>query len=342
MTDTDTIEQRLRRALRAVADEPVLELAVGQRIGKPDRPRRRRTTMLAGAAVAVVVLGTIAVVYGPRSSKEGPTGDAVAIFVPASRTASLRQLSDDAVELSQRLNALGDTGASAVSRNGSIVIVGGTRLPVPASTLLAPGSLQFRPVLCASAPYTPASLQPTSLTLPTKCSAAKYSMQGPNLVVNTTTGASNLGSIAIDPVLAAYPTSTPTYDELHPDSPVLLPVSNGGGERHLLGSAQMNGQEIADAHAEYESGQWLVDVTLTSQGSADWDRLTQKYFHEFIAIDQDGQTIATPLIQPTQTRFTSFDGHLRLSAHFTSEAARVLAAELVSGPLATPLVQGRS
>ena len=74
MTNTVPVEDRLRRALQAVADQPVPVVALdGERPRGHRRSPTRHRTGLVGAAV-VVAIGTVAVVYGPRSSTPGSPG----------------------------------------------------------------------------------------------------------------------------------------------------------------------------------------------------------------------------------------------------------------------------
>ena len=173
--------------------------------------------------------------------------------------------------------------------------------------------------------------------MPAGCSSPRYSLLAPDLVVTTDTGSSNIDSIPPDPALAAVPTSTPAYDESHPGDPVLVPLLGGGGERYLLGLSELNGSVVARASASFQSPNWVVNVDLTSAGSAQWDELTQKYFHEIIGIDLDGQLISAPLVQPSQSTFSSFAGKVQISGSFTRQSAQALAAELNSGPMATAL-----
>ncbi|MGH9019282.1 MAG: SecDF P1 head subdomain-containing protein, partial [Acidimicrobiales bacterium] len=298
----------------------------------------RRVAVVAVAA-AVVAVGTLALVYGPRSSSPGhgepPPGAAVARLVPTDTTTSAADLAADARRLTVRLSSLGDTGARAVVRQRSVVVVGGGRLPVTTADLAAVGQLEIRPVLCLSAPYTAAQSAPSGTAVPAGC-PAPYSLKSA-LLVNTSTGTANLQSIPLDPTLAAIATSTPAYDQSHPASPVLLALTGAGGERNLLGPSAMDGSSVASASAVFESPQWVVDVTLTPAGAVRWDAVAQRNFHRVVAFDVDGQILSAPIVQPAQTAFASFDGKVQISGSFSASAAETLAAELSSGPLAAPL-----
>lgn len=218
-----------------------------------------------------------------------------------------------------------------------MVVVGGRRLGSSASSLVASGTVQFRPALCQSAPFTQPPPGVADGSVPAGCSSPQYSLEAPTLVVDSAIGTSNVASIPADPTLAAVPTSSPAYDESHPTDPVLVPLLGDGGERYLLGPAELNGSIVARASAQFQSPLWVVDVDLTSAGAVQWDELAQKYFHEMIGVDLDGQAVSLPLTQPSQASFTSFAGRVQISGSFTRQSAQALAAVLNSGPLDTPL-----
>jgi preprotein translocase subunit SecD len=347
MNTTPSVEDRLRRTFQAVAGQPVVMAGMNgdPLAGSRRSPSPRRTGLLVAAVVVLVAaLASVAFVYGPRSSAPGShppaaagPGKAVAAFVPTSPTATSRQLADDAKVLTRRLRSRGDRGARAEVRGRSVVVVGGRRLGSSASSLVASGTVQFRPALCQSAPFTQPPSGVADGTVPAGCSSPQYSLEAPDLVVDSAIGTSNVASIPADPTLAAVPTSSPAYDESHPVDPVLVPLLGGGGERYLLGPAELNGSIVARASAQFQSPLWVVDVDLTSAGAVQWDELAQKYFHEMIGVDLDGQVISLPLTQPSQSSFTSFAGRVQISGSFTRQSAQALAAVLNSGPMATPL-----
>jgi len=172
--------------------------------------------------------------------------------------------------------------------------------------------------------------------LPKGPSAATYSLQAPTLTVNTSTGNSNEGSIPSDPVLTQYPSTSPAYDDEHPHAYVLVPVLGGG--RFLLGPSELNGTAVASAQANFLSPQWVVNATLTTKGSPAWDALAQKYFHEILGIDLDGQVVSAPLTQPSNASFQSFAGKVQISGNFTQTLAQNLALDLNYGSLPVRLI----
>jgi preprotein translocase subunit SecD len=356
MTETEIIEERLRRTFRAVAGQPVGTVVVDlePRAGTVGRVSIRRTGLLIAAVVVLVVgVGAVALVYGPRSAAPGTPSrlseaaghrDRFAATFITTRRASARQIAEDARIVTRRLAFFGDGADSAVVRGRSVVIVGRRRLPVPASVLAASGTVLFRPVLCVSAPSTPPAPGITAaLRPPSSCSATIYSVRSPNLTVDPSTGSSNETSIRPDPELATTRSSTPSYDETHPGSPVLVPTEGhgdrgGDGGRYLLGPAELSGTAVSSAVTTFHTPQWEVDVDFTAAGSARWDAVAHENFHQMIAVDFDGQVVTAPLIEPNQAQFTSFAGRMDISGAFTARSARALAAVLNSGPLPAPLV----
>jgi hypothetical protein len=301
----------------------------------PSDPNVRRTVLLSIGGTLVAVLVVVAVVIALLPG--GGAGRTVATFVPLSPLATTRQLHDDAHQLIRRLDSLNDQTDSVVVRGRTIVVEETTKLPVPASSLVESGTLQFRPALCTSDPFSAPKTGATPGPVPGACSAPQYSLMDPTLIVDPATGNSNIDTIPPDPALALYPSSTTVDNNDNADEPVLIPLDGAGGERYLLGPSELNGSVIAATQAAHHAPGWVVNVTLTGPGAAAWDTMASKYFHEIIALDLNGRILSAPLTQPAQTTFASFDGKVQISGAFNRSSAEALAAELVSGPLATPL-----
>ena len=110
--------------------------------------------------------------------------------------------------------------------------------------------------------------------------------------------------------------------------------SSNGGERYVLGPAQMTGHSIASATAtQDQTGQWVVDYTLTGPGSSLWDKVAEENFHQLLGIELDGVVYSAPIIQPTQSTFTSFDGKGEISGSLTQSDAQNLAQAMNFGAL---------
>ena len=137
------------------------------------------------------------------------------------------------------------------------------------------------------------------------------------------------------PTLAAYPSTTAD----NPKAVVLQPgLPGSGGLRYLEGPAELTGRAVKTALAQQNQlGQWVVNITLTSAGSAGWDAMTQKYFHEIIGIELDNVVQSAPITQPQQTSWNSFNGSVEISGSFTQQSAQALAIALQFGSLPVPL-----
>jgi len=301
----------------------------------PSDPARGRTILISISGTLVAVLVVVVVVVVVTSA--GGSSRTVATFRPVSASASTQQLADDASQLSRRLNALNDRSDSVVLRGRTIDVLGGSRLPVPGSTLVESGTVQFRPALCQSAPYAAPETSATLRQVPGVCSAPQYSLTDPTLIVNTSTGTSNIDTIPLDPALAPYRSSTSSYNDDNANEPVLIPLDDAGGERLLLGSSELTGTAVASAQVAFSSPQWVVDTTLTGSGSVGWDDMSRRYFHEIIGIDLDGRVVSDPLTLPNQATWSSFGGRVQISGDFSKGEAEELVANLESGSLATPL-----
>jgi len=150
-------------------------------------------------------------------------------------------------------------------------------------------------------------------------------------------------NVAPDSQYIAYPSTSvdkPGYET----STVLLPGlaasgSANGGERYVLGPAQMTGHSISSATAtQNQTGQWVVDYTLAgAAGSALWDKVAQENFHQLLGIELDGVVYSAPIIQPTQGSFTSFDGKGEISGNLSQADAQNLAQAMNFGALPVTL-----
>ena len=307
----------------------------GRHGSEPSHRSRRRTVLLAISAAVIAILVVVVVVVALTPAR-GSTRT-VATFVPVQASASMQQLHDDANQLTERLDSLNNRTDSVVVRGRTIVVLGPTRLAVPDSSIIEAGTLQFRPALCASVAFTAPTSSAAPSPVPGACSNPQYSLMDPTLIVDTATGNSNIADIPPDPALVPYRSSTSVYNDDNPDKPVLIPLDGGGGERYLLGPSELGGAAIAATQAAYQGAQWVVNVTLSGSGGPAFDAMASRYFHEIIALDLDGRIVSAPLTQPSQATFASFDGKVQISGSFTKAEAQALAADLDSGPLATPL-----
>jgi preprotein translocase subunit SecD len=91
----------------------------------------------------------------------------------------------------------------------------------------------------------------------------------------------------------------------------------------------MTSGAIAKATAtRNQTGSWVVDYTMTTRGSALWDKVAEENFHQLLSVDFDGRVVSVPIIQPTQSSFSSFDGRGEISGNLTRAEAVALARAL--------------
>jgi preprotein translocase subunit SecD len=173
--------------------------------------------------------------------------------------------------------------------------------------------------------------------LPTSCPAA-------NQLVTSNLSESSIASQGVqyntgpDPELEVYPNTTND----NPKATVLQPglANSGFPYRYLEGPAELDGTAVKTATAQLDqTGQWVVNITLTGAGSTGWDTLTQKYFHEIVGIELDGIVQSAPITQPAQATWTSFDGQVQISGSFNQSTANALALALQFGSLPVTLHQ---
>jgi preprotein translocase subunit SecD len=117
---------------------------------------------------------------------------------------------------------------------------------------------------------------------------------------------------------------------------VLLPESSAGilpgGPRCVLGPAEMSSASVAWAKAvRNQTGAWVVLYETTTRGSALFDKVAEENFHQLLAIDFNGKVVTAPIIQPSQSSFTSFNGRGEISGDLTKAGARALAQALHHG-----------
>jgi hypothetical protein len=212
----------------------------------------------------------------------------------------------------------------------------------PVAAASAAGAVvYFRPVLCFAAPYAapagaPSGSVPTS-TEPIPACAAGSQLSASNLEVMPDNGGQGYssGTVPADPQYGSYP-STSVHSPGYASRTVLLPGARGacGGipnGRCVLGPVEMSSRAIEKATAmRNQTGQWVVNYTTTDGGAVVWDKVTQENFHQFIGIELDGVVYSAPIIQPSQSSFSSFDGRGEISGSLTRSQALRLASALNS------------
>jgi len=292
---------------------------------------RRRTLV-----VAVVLLPALVVSCG------GPAPKVVLSLVPVGAATS-QALSADAGTVTLRLDALGDGGDSAAVRGDRIVVTGDRAVSTP-TALTRPGRFSLRPVLCGAPP---AGQRSTAAPRPLPACQPTYRTDATALdVVPSATAADGYTAATVppDPAFAAYRSTPPADDDVRADA--LLPADPTGGaqqyQRFVVGPSPAGSWPMSSARATYDTSidSWAVGFRLTPQAALRWDRLSDRSFHEYVAIDLDGEVLSAPLIEPTQGAWASFEGQGEIAPYLTRAAARAVAALLASGPLTVPLHVG--
>ena len=298
--------------------------------------------MISLVIVVVVALGsfaaTLAASWSPRLGLDLAGGLSV-VYKPAHKV-STADLNEAVSILTHRVSGLGVSGATVGTQGGDILV------QVPGiknghqilKTIGQTAQLYFRPALCGAPLFVGGkskSAKPATAQLPT-CSATS-ALTKTNLNVRPASGTATQftnSTPSPDAALADYPSTTPAHDAK--TKTVLLPTITGAGSyrRYLLGPAQLTGHAVASAVAQQtQLGNWVVNYTLTSSGSPKWDKLAQTDFHQIVAVELDGVIQSAPIIQPTQSAFTSFQGKGEISGHLSETQAKTLALAMQFGSL---------
>ncbi len=297
-------------------------------------------SLLVTVVVALGALGgALAAHWSPKLGLDLAGGSEV-VYQPAHRIGS-GDMNTTVDIIRNRVDAAGVSGALVNSQGGDVVVqLPGIKNPQSVINLIGEtAQLQFRPVLCFAGPFTPTKGQATPTTVPSTCPDSQYLLSASNLDVSTSSQAPT-NNIGPDPTLSGYPSSSPDYNDSHPNAPVIVPASKNSGEaglRYLLGPTGVLGTAVHSAQAVFNSPDWDVEVSLTGSGSTQWDTLAQQQFHAYIAIDLDGEVESAPLTQPGQSTFSSFGGKVQISGDFTQSSAQNLSLVLNYGALPVPL-----
>jgi preprotein translocase subunit SecD len=279
-----------------------------------------------GALLTTMTLG-----WGPKLGLDLAGGLSV-VYKPVTPTSS-SNMQEVVTVLTNRVNGLGVSGAQ-VNLQGKNVVVTVPGVKDARAVLGVVGQtaqLLFRQVLCqVTTGKTP---KPYTGTLP--ACGSQYLMSATNLAVtpnpNSVAGFDS-NNLPPDPKYANVASTTSQNDKAQ--NYVILPLLGSPGVRYLLGPSEMTGQSIGKAVAQQDTaGAWVVNYTLTSAGSPLWDQVAKRNFHQLLAIELDGVIQSAPIIQPTQSIFTSFAGTGQISGSFTESSAKTLAIAMQFGAL---------
>ncbi len=304
-------------------------------------PASSRRSLFVSLALSIVIsfgalATTLAFGWGPKLGLDLAGGLSV-VYKPATPT-STAKMNEAVTILGNRVNGLGVSGAT-VNLQGKDLVVSVPGVKDARQVLAVVGQtaqLLFRPVLCLA----PAAAKGATTPATTPTCGSQYLMSQANLGVqpapNTVAGFT-MNNLPADPAFAKVATTLPAAD--NPKATVVLPVLGSSGTRYVLGPAQLTGTAIGKAVAQQtQAGAWVVNYTLTSKGSPAWDSVARANFHELVAIELDGVIQSAPVIQPTDSSFSSFGGSGEISGSFTENSAKNLALAMQFGALPVRLV----
>lgn len=293
-------------------------------------------SLLIVVAIAFGALaGTIAGGWSPRLGLDLAGGFSV-VYKPA-HNISQTDLNEAVTILTNRVNGLGVNGATVSTQGNEIdvQVPGVKNANQVLATIGQTAQMYLRPALCLAPPYSPkrGTAPPPSSALPTSC-PSQYQLVTANASGSASSGQGiNYNNVSADPSLAEFRSTAPSHDTY--GKTALLPqLGQPHGARYLLGPAQLTGHIIKSAYAQQNQlGQWVVNFSLTSSGSTQWDSMAQRYFHEIIAFEIDGVVQSAPITLPQSASFSSFGGNVQISGAFTQQSANSLAVALNYGAL---------
>jgi len=203
--------------------------------------------------------------------------------------------------------------------------------------------LYFRPVLC----FAPAYVAPAGTggnaaagstgAIPACARSSLLSAANMDVVPGRGPAGFSSNFPAPDPQFASVP-STSAKRAGYASDRVLLPGLNGACDqtkatRCVLGPSVMSSRAIATATVtQTQTHQWVVDYSTTDAGATVWDRVAEQNFHQLLAVEVNGVVYTAPILQPTQSSFSSFNGKGELSGNLTRSEAVRLATALTARP----------
>lgn len=211
-----------------------------------------------------------------------------------------------------------------ISRQGSNIIVQLPGVKDQARALEIVGQtaeLRFRPVLQALG----AAGDTTTTTAPAPTTTAPGAP-------TTVPGAATTTTV---PAVSGDVKTTPREQDAADQQVVLEEIVGGQVKgRYVLGPSELTGTAVKSARAQFDQtgGGWLVDFTLTGDGSKAFDELAARNLQKQVAIVLDGVVKSAPVIQQAE-----FKGRGQISGTFTEREAKDLALVLRYGSLPVEL-----
>jgi preprotein translocase subunit SecD len=297
--------------------------------------------------------------WSPRLGLDLAGGVAV-VYTAEGNHISTADMNETVNILNLRVNGLGVSGAEVQTTGTnqiSVSIPGVTNAQEVLQQIGQTARLYFRPVECYAYPqavpkHAPKNYTPPRGIGPVPPCGTQYAVNATSLNVQPNSSSPNgftSNNVPPDPAYETVP-STSTAKPNYANASVLLPGVGtnclAAGYRCVLGPSVLPGSAVTSAQAtQNQTGQWVVDYNLSGSskglpasckgqsGSQCWDAVAQANFHLPLAIELDGQVYSAPLIQPTQTSFSSFDGKGEISGSLTQQDANNLAQAMNYGAL---------
>ena len=317
--------------------------------------QHRRNLLISVIVVVAISLGSFAAVFAakwsPRLGLDLAGGVAV-VYTAEGQHVTQADLAETVDILNMRVNGLGVSGAEVQTTGAnqiSVSIPGVTDAQQVLKQIGQTARMYFRPVECWAYPQgipknSKTHVLPRGIGTIPSCTASSAITTSSLQVTPDSASSSGFTSQNVPPdqQYVAYP-STSVEKPGYATSPVLLPGIGGACDgssqiRCVLGPAEMTGRSIASAQAtQDQTGAWVVQYSLTSTGSALWDKVAQQNFHLPLGIELDGDVYSAPIIQPTQATFSSFNGQGQISGSLTQQDADNLAQAMNYGALPVTL-----
>jgi preprotein translocase subunit SecD len=325
---------------------------VSPKSGGRAQRRLRRNLWISVIVVIAIAVGSFAAVFAAKWSPRlglDLAGGVSVVYTAEGQHVSQSDLNETVNILNLRVNGLGVSGAQVQTTGKdqiSVSIPGVTDAQQVLNQIGQTARMYFRPVLCWAYPQEVTKGKKSAIvhqtgteTIPACSSSSALTAANLGVTPNSSPQGYSSNNVSPDTQYATYP-STSVDKPNYANSTVLLPGVNqacdGQSEvRCVLGPSEMTGRSIASAQAtQNQTGGWVVDYSLAgSAGSALWDKVAQENFHAILGIELDGNVYSAPIIQPTQSTFSSFDGKGEISGNLTQSDADNLAQAMNFGAL---------
>jgi SecDF, P1 head subdomain len=166
-----------------------------------------------------------------------------------------------------------------------------------------------RPVLC-SAPGDWPSVRAPAAPLPESCQP----QYAPSVVKPLGSGYTTNAPVP-DPALAAFPsTLTEGTNAAHSSLLDSLAGKSGTPTRYLLGPRvnTLSHHNAKPANVTTKNGPSIVHIVFTQAGAERWDAVASANLHKVVAFIFGDDALSDPIIEPTNTCFTTFDEKVQI------------------------------